>query len=505
MVVMEMTEPLLRVEGVSKRFGATRALTKVNFDVLPGEVHALMGENGAGKSTLMKIISGSYQPDSGVIEVSGERVSFAGPRDAQESGIAIIHQELNTIPEMTVAENLALGREPRTVLGVLDRKRMVSEARSKLRRVGSSLDPTKAVGSFSVGVQQMIEIARAIAEDARVLVLDEPTAALSRTETEQLMALIQQMRADGMGLIYISHRMEEVWELADRITVFRDGQHVATAEKGHISPQQVVKQMVGREVDNLYVRSDRPIGPPKLEVKDLTDGKGIPPASLEVRAGEVVSLVGLIGAGRTELARLIYGADSARGGTVRIDAKPYRSRSPRRSIKTGVSMLSEDRKSQVLFLQMSVGDNEGISVLDKFSTLGVVHRRSFLSQVRSTAERLAVRTASMRSPVSSLSGGNQQKVGLARMLLEGPDLIILDEPTRGVDIGAKHEIYEIIDRLALDGKAILIISSDLPEAIGISDRLLVMREGQIVANLNARNVSEEIVMSHATAVYEETT
>lgn len=502
---MSEMEPLLRVKGVSKRFGATRALINVDFDVLPGEVHALMGENGAGKSTLMKIISGNYQPDSGVIEVRGERVSFTGPREAQQSGIAIIHQELNTIPEMSVAENLALGREPRTRIGTLDRKRMVTEARTKLTRVGSSVDPRRAVGTLSVGVQQMIEIARAVAEDARILVLDEPTAALSRTESEQLFELIRQMRADGMGLIYISHRMEEVWELADRVTVFRDGQHVATAEKEELSPQQVVKQMVGREVDHLYVHSERPTGLPKLEVSGLTNGSGIGPASMEVRAGEVVSLVGLIGAGRTELARLIYGADPARGGTVSIDGKPYRSRGPRRSIKTGISMLSEDRKSQALFLQMSVGDNQGISVLDRYSTLGVVRRRPFLDQVRSTTERLAVRTASIRAPVSSLSGGNQQKVGIARMMLEGPDLIILDEPTRGVDIGAKHEIYEIIDRLALDGKAILVISSDLPEAIGISDRLLVMREGQIVANLDARNVSDETVMSHATGVYDDET
>lgn len=501
MITVDPQRAILRVDSMSKAFGATQALKDVSFDVRPGEVHSLMGENGAGKSTLMKIISGNYQPDTGTLLVDDQPVRFDSPREAQAAGIAIIHQELNVIPGMTVAENLAVGHEPTNRFGILDRRKMLADARQKLDRVRADISPSAAMGSLSVGMQQMVEIARAIAEDARVLVLDEPTAALSRSESRRLFELINSMREDGIGLVYISHRMEEVWQLSDRITIFRDGNLVATVDRDELTPSQVVNRMVGRDVDDLYVRTDRALGDEVLSVRGLTDGQSIGPADLTVRAGEIVGMVGLIGAGRTELARLIYGADRRASGEVEVMGAKHAPRGPKGSIRRGVSMLPESRKTQALFLQMSVEDNESISVLDKFSKVGILLRRALRREVEKTSEQLNVKTASMSTSVASLSGGNQQKVVLGRVLLQGPDVIILDEPTRGVDIGAKNEIYSIIDQLAHAGKAVIIISSDLPEALGISDRLVVMRQGKIVAELDARSATEELVIAHATGVH----
>ena len=498
----EPRAPLLDVEGITKHFGATIALSDVSFDVRPGEVHALMGENGAGKSTLMKIISGNIAPDAGTIRVRGEERSFPTPRAAQDAGIAIIHQELNTVPEMSVAENLSLGQEPRTSLGLLDRRRQRAEARAKLARVGASIDPDRPIGQLSVGMQQMIEIARAIAENARVLVLDEPTAALSRTESETLFRLIREMRDQGMGLVYISHRMEEVWELADRVTVFRDGRLVGTRDKADVRPSEIVHMMVGRDVDDLYIRDDREPGDVRLEVQGLSGG-GIGPVDLEVRSGEVLGMVGLIGAGRTEVARMIYGADPSETGTVRLDGEVLTGRSPSAAIDHGIGLLPESRKDQALFPEMSVKDNATISVLQRFATAAVIRFKQVTQAYSHTTQELRLKTASPSTLVSSLSGGNQQKVVLSRMLLQAPKLLILDEPTRGIDIGAKNEIYRIINEIAGRGTAILLISSDLPEAMGISHRLLVMREGRTAAVLDAHDATEQQIMEYATGVFSE--
>ncbi|QWW20447.1 sugar ABC transporter ATP-binding protein [Schaalia sp. 19OD2882] len=498
--------PLLAAHGLSKRFGATQALDRVDFELRSGEVHALMGENGAGKSTLMKIVSGNYPPDAGEILLEGRPLVMASPRDAMTAGIGIIHQELNTFPEMTVAENLAIGREP-SRLGVLDRRRLLREAAEKLERVGADIDPRERVGALSVGMQQMVEIARAVAEDVKVLVLDEPTAALSAQESEHLFALVREMRASGMGLIYISHRMEEVWELSDRVTVLRDGKYVGTRDMSPDAPEgatpgEIVRMMVGREVEDLYVRSRRSIGRVRAEVENLTDGAGIGPVSFEIRSGEVVSMVGLIGAGRTEVGRLIMGADRKAGGTVRIDGGEVECANPRDGIRHGMGMLPESRKDQALFLEMSVRDNTVISTLRENSHMGVLDLGCIRKVVGDKFAELNVRTASQHAKARSLSGGNQQKLVLARLLLERPSLMILDEPTRGVDIGAKSEIYRIIFEAAAAGTAVLVISSDLPEALGISDRLLVMREGRIVAELDGAEASEERVMEHATGVHD---
>ena len=489
--------PLLVIEGVSKRFGATLALNKVHFDLRAGEVHALMGENGAGKSTLMKILAGSIQRDAGRILIDGHEVEIRSPIDASANGIAIIHQELNTVRDMTVAENLALGREPRGRFGMLDRRRMEREAREKLARIHSAIDPRRPLGSLSVGMQQMVEIARAVGENARVLVLDEPTAALSRAEALELYRIIGQMRSAGVGLIYISHRMEEVWQLTDRVTVFRDGGYVGTGSLAEISPQDVVRMMVGRPVADLYRHDRRNPGPAVLEVEGLA-GDGVGPVDLSVRAGEVVCMAGLIGSGRTEVGRLLFGADARTAGSVRIGGRPSHPSDPFEAITDGIGMVPENRKEQGLFLDHSVEDNIAISSLDRFVAAGVVKRTERRDAVLEQMKRLKLRLNALSLPVKALSGGNQQKAALARWLLRDSKVLILDEPTRGVDIGAKREIYEEIDQLARAGKAILIISSDLPEAIGISDRLLVMRKGAIVSELISEKTSEEEVMLHAT-------
>lgn len=494
---MNTAYPLLSLEGITKRFGATLALNDVHFDLRAGEVHALMGENGAGKSTLMKILAGNMRRDAGRIIIDAREADIRSPRDAAAHGIAIIHQELNTVPAMTVAENLALGREPRTRFGMLDRRRMEQEASEKLARIHSSIDPRRTLGSLSIGMQQMVEIARAIGENARVLVLDEPTAALSRAEALELYRIISQMRAAGVGLIYISHRMEEVWQLADRVTVFRDGSHVGTGTLTEISPQDVVRMMVGRPVADLYSHDARQAGAVVLDVESLA-GNGVGPVDLRIRAGEVVCMAGLIGSGRTEIGRLLFGADRRTAGNVRIEGRPSTPRDPFEAIADGLGMVPENRKEQGLFLDHSVEDNIAISSLDRFVTAGVVQRRRRRDAVRAQMQRLRLRLNALGLQVKALSGGNQQKTALARWLLRDSKVLILDEPTRGVDVGAKREIYEEIDQLARAGKAILVISSDLPEAIGISDRLLVMREGRIVAEFESASTSEEDVMLHAT-------
>ncbi|MGZ2223612.1 sugar ABC transporter ATP-binding protein [Glutamicibacter nicotianae] len=487
------------MSGVSKRFGGAIALDDVHLDLMPGEVHALMGENGAGKSTLMKILSGVYSPDSGNLELDGVPVTVSNPRDALSKGIAIIHQELNTVPEMTVAENLALGNEPGRG-GILNRRRMNQDAKDKLSRIGADIPVDLPLGRLSVGMQQMVEIARAVAENAKILVLDEPTASLSQAESDRLFGLVEEMRDQGMALVYISHRMEEVWKLADRITVLRDGRWVSTTERNEVTPEDIVNRMVGRDVESLYINENRVPGDVVLSVRGLSDGAGIGPVDLDIRSGEVVGLVGLVGAGRTEIARMIFGADSKTSGSITLNGKAITVNSPGDAIKHRIGLLPESRKEQALFPEMSIRDNTAMSTFGKFSSVGVINRPAVRKSVLKDVEALRVRSTSIEQTVGGLSGGNQQKVILARCLMLDPELLILDEPTRGVDIGAKQEIYRIINDLVVQGVAVLVISSDLPEALGISDRIIAVRSGKLVKEFNRDEATENEVMLYATGV-----
>lgn len=495
--------PVVRMAGIDKQFYGVPVLHDVHMDLFPGEVHALAGENGAGKSTLMKILAGILQPDGGTIEIEGREVRIPNPRCAIDLGIAIVHQELSLAPNLTVAENFALGREPRNNLFLLDRKRLLREGQSILERMGARFPVTQKVERLSTGEQQLVEIGHALSEDPRVFILDEPTAALSDREVHFLFDIVRAMRDDGITVVYITHRMEEIQELADRVTVLRDGAWVETLDKAAATPEAVVTRMVGRPLETLYEHDQRSAGEVRLEARGLTDGRKVAPTDLQIKAGEVVGLAGLIGAGRTELARLIFGADRATAGEVLVDGQPVSIREPGDAIRRGIGLVPESRKDQGLFLGMSVAENITLSTPPpKFSWAGVVNRQSVSETARRYVDKMRIRIASIGQPVSDLSGGNQQKVVLAKWLNMDPKVLLLDEPTRGVDVGAKAEIYGLINEVAAQGIAVLFISSQLPEVLGMSDRVLVMREGRIVAELEGERATEEETIRYATGIVE---
>jgi len=477
------------MRGISKTFPGVRALSDVALDAHAGEVLALMGENGAGKSTLMKILSGAYRPDPGAdIRVDGRKVTIHGPRDARAAGIAIIYQELALAPNLSVAENIHLGAEPMLVGGRLDRTRLRESCRPVLERLGAPFGPDTIVGTLSIAEQQLVEIARALFREARILVLDEPTTALSSRETDRLFALVRQLRAEGIALIYISHRMAEIYELADRVSVLRDGHSIGTLERDQISSDALVRMMVGRDLSSFYMKSHDEAaarGEPVLVVEGLTDGgRRVHPCSFTLHQGEVLGLAGLVGAGRTELARLIFGADTAHGGTMTLDGKPFAPHGPADAIAQGVVYLTEDRKALGLFLDMSCETNIVLDVIERDAGFaGRLNLKRAHERARAAFGAMRVRAASTTTSVGSLSGGNQQKILLSRLLESGPRVLILDEPTRGVDVGAKSEIYRVIDALSKKGMAILVISSELPEILGVSDRVIVMREGHIAGEV----------------------
>jgi ribose transport system ATP-binding protein len=488
---------------ISKGFPGVQALRDVQFEVRQGEIHALMGENGAGKSTLMKILAGVYHPDQGTIELDGRVTVIDTPRQARSLGISIIHQELNLAPNLSVAENIVMGREPRRAGGWLDTRVMESEARGVLEQVGATFSPATIVSTLSIGQQQLVEIAKALSEHARILVMDEPTASLSEREAQKLFEIIRTLRDQNIAIIYISHRMSEVYELADRVTVLRDGQFVGTLTYDQINAEELIRRMVGRPLNDLYIHDAVEIGEiadVMLEVKDLSDEYDIGPASLTLRRGEIVGLAGLIGAGRTELARLIFGADRINSGEIYVDGKAVQIRRPQDAIRAGIGLVPESRKEQGLFLQMAVQENIVMNVMPRLSMGGFLNARRMRSTARQQVNDLSIRLASLNQPVANLSGGNQQKVVLARWLTIGPKVLLLDEPTRGVDVGAKAEIYRIMSQLARTGVAILMISSELPEILGMSDRILVMREGMIVAELPGRITTQEEIMLYATGM-----
>jgi ribose transport system ATP-binding protein len=488
---------------ISKSFPGVQALKDVSFVAFAGEVHALMGENGAGKSTLMKILAGAYTADSGEIRVFGQPVRIHNPLDARRAGINLIYQELNLARNLTVAENLFMGAEP-SHGGLIDRKSMYAGAREVLQQLGASFTPDTPLARLSIAEGQLVEIARALLFKGRVLVMDEPTAALSERETEHLFRLIHRLRSQGIAIVYISHRMAEVYTLADRLTVLRDGQRIGTLEKAEIDAERVVQMMVGRPVQDFYQhRTARDQGEVVLEIRGVTDGARVLPSSFSVRAGEILGLAGLVGAGRTELARLIFGADRKTGGEVWVKGQRVSIRTPADALAAGIGYVPENRKEQGLFLEMASGDNIAMNVLDKYALAGVLNPVSIAQMVRRAIQDLAIRVPSPTTRAKSLSGGNQQKLLLARWLAIGPKVLLLDEPTRGVDVGAKAEIYRLIGELAAQGVAVVFISSELPEIVGMSDRVLVMREGRIVGELDpARGdiISQENIMTYATGV-----
>lgn len=500
--------PVLEMRGITKRFNGVAALQNVNLTIYPGEVHALMGENGAGKSTLMKILAGAYIADEGEIFIDGRLANITDPGAARRAGINLIYQELNVAPNLSVAENIFMGSELRRGQ-MLDRAAMQTRATEVLQRLGASFTPSTLVSNLSIAEQQQVEIARALKDNSRILVMDEPTAALSDRETERLFEVIRTLRANGIAIIYISHRMEEVYALANRVSVLRDGQYVGSLDRSELSPDRLVQMMVGRPMQDFYEhRHQAVVGNVVLAVRNLTDGSKVQPTNLELRAGEIVGLSGLVGAGRTELSRLIFGADPKTDGEVFLNGKKLEIRSPKDAIAAGIAYVPEDRKDQGLFLEMSSGRNIILNMLKQDANAGVINWRSVGKIADAAVRDLKIRLANLEVRAMDLSGGNQQKLLLARWLAIKPRVLLLDEPTRGVDIGAKSEIYRIISDLAQEGVAILMVSSELPEIVGLSDRVLVMREGRLVGELGGttdRQITQENIMAYATGASEVTT
>lgn len=501
---------LLALEGITKDFPGVRALDDVSLELRRGEVHALCGENGAGKSTLIKILCGYYPAGSfrGVVRLEGRVVQFHDIHDAERSGIALIAQELALAPEMSVEDNLFLGREP-VRRGLLDRRALRTEARRALERVGLDVDPARLVRELGVGQQQMVEIAKALAKRSSILVLDEPTAALTESDAARLRRLLDELRRDGVSAIYISHRLEEIYEIADRITVLRDGRTVDTGSIAEMSPGRVIARMVGRDVSRLYPRAPRRPGDVLLSVRGFTLSDAQSPSrrildgvDFDVSAGEVLGIAGLVGAGRTALVSSLFGAARAPvRGEIRLLGGAARPpfRNPAEAMANGVALVSEDRKGHGLVPDASVTDNLTLATLGRFRRHGLLDVKAQRCDVLASVESLRIRVADVGDPIVQLSGGNQQKVILARWLLTGPRVLLLDEPTRGIDVGAKSEIYELITRLVADGKGIVLVSSDLPELLGLSHRVLVLSQGRRTALLEGDAVSPEAVMTAATA------
>lgn len=493
-----MANIVLQMDGISKRFGATQALNDVRLNVYSHEIHALMGENGAGKSTLMKVLSGVYQPDAGAIRVDGKPVVINRTVDARNAGINLIYQELSVATNLTVAENVFLGSELRTRWGTADTAQMNARTNEVLRSLDAPFDASTSARKLSIAQQQQVEIARALIHRGRILIMDEPTAALSDRETEALFKIVRKLRDEGIAIIYISHRMAEVEALADRVTVLRDGGYVGELSREELDPGRIVQMMVGRALGDFYQhKTGRIPGRVLLEVEDVSGGK-VKPASFKVHAGEVLGLAGLVGAGRTELARLIFGADAKASGRVVLDGQQVDIREPLAAIRLGIGYLPEDRKGQGLFLQLSALSNTSMNVLRRHSKSGVVDHPALRKLTEDAIARLNIRVQGPDGIVGGLSGGNQQKVLLARWLEISPKVLILDEPTRGVDVGAKSEIYRIIHQLADQGVAIVVISSELPEVIGICDRVVVMREGVITGECRGEEITQEKIMTLAT-------
>jgi ribose transport system ATP-binding protein len=494
-----MSEFLLEMNEIGKSFPGVKVLDNVRLDLKAGEVLALMGENGAGKSTLMKILGGIYTRDHGTIKVKGVPQETMSTDIAAKLGIAIIHQELNLIPHLSVMENIFLGREyTYGKTGLVNWRRMRSEAKRWLEQLAIDLEPDALVGDLSVGQQQMIEIAKALSMQADILVLDEPTAALTNREIDALFEVIASLKQKGVGMIYISHRMEEIFQISDRITVLRDGQYVGTVETAQTSLDELVKMMVGREITDRFPKVEVTPGAERLRVENLSVRGKLRDLSFSVRSGEIVGVAGLMGAGRTEMAKALFGVERLESGRIFIDGEQVVISRPIDAIRAGIALVTEDRKEEGLILPLSVRENLALPNLEKVSAMGVLKPKDEQALSDSLIKQLLIKTAGGEQVVGSLSGGNQQKVVIGKWLATQPKLLILDEPTRGVDIGAKKEIYDIMNRLAQEGVAILMISSELPEVLGMSDRILVMHEGRLTGEFTREEATQEAIMRAAT-------
>lgn len=492
---------LVRMTGIDKHFPGVHALKSVQFDLIPGEVHALMGENGAGKSTLMKVMSGIYQPDGGSIAVGGKTVTINGPRAAQDLGIGIIHQELALMNDLTVAQNIFIGREPRLRFGRLDEAALNAQAEAIFAAMNVHIDPRAEVRSLSVAKQQMVEIAKALSFKSSVLIMDEPTAALNDAETNELFTIIRQLKSEGVGVVYISHKMDEIKRISDRVTVMRDGAYIGTVQAKDTPINTIISMMVGRELEAVHVEiPDLTNAPMALEVKGLNRGRLVRNVSFTLKQGEILGFAGLMGAGRTEVARAIFGADKRESGEILVHGKPVQIRTPKDAVAAGIGYLSEDRKHFGLALGLDLRDNIAMASLPRFgNALGVIDDAELSSTADSYIKTLSIRTPSARQEVRLLSGGNQQKVVIAKWLLRDCDILIFDEPTRGIDVGAKAEIYKLLQSLAAQGKAVIVISAELPEVLRLSHRIAVMCEGRLTGILpGGPATTQEEIMHLAT-------
>jgi ribose transport system ATP-binding protein len=488
----------ITMENIYKAFGTNQVLTGVDFDLVDGEVHALMGENGAGKSTMMNVLTGLHARDSGVITVDGAEIYFKSPKEAEQSGITFIHQELNIWPDMTVLENLFIGKELKNSFGLLKINEMKALAKKQFDRLAVSIPLDKEAGRCSVGEQQMIEIAKALMTEAKVIIMDEPTAALTEREISKLFDVISSLKKAGVSIVYISHRMEEIFSICDRITVMRDGKTVDTKEIPETNFDEVVRKMVGRDLTDRFPKRNPTPGETVLQVKGLTKKGHFKDVNFSVRAGEIVGVSGLMGAGRTEIMRAIYGLDGIDGGEIWLKGEKVTIKTPEQAVKAGIGFITEDRKDEGLILDFSIRDNMVLPTLYSFAPKGIINEKSETDFVNMLIKRLTVKTESPDIAVGKLSGGNQQKVVIAKWVGIGPKLLILDEPTRGVDVGAKREIYQLMNELTDRGVAIIMVSSELPEVLGMSDRILVVHEGKINGELLKEEATQEKIMTLAT-------
>ena len=491
--------PMLKMEGVSKIFPGVKALDNVHITAYGGEVTALMGENGAGKSTLMKILSGVYKKDEGKIFIDGQEAKIKGIKSAEEYGVTIIHQEMSVINNLTVAENIFLGNEKfNKFTGRINKKLLVERSKLFLEQIGCNIDPNRLVSSINVGEKQMVEIAKALTKNARVIIMDEPTTALTEVETKSLFKVIENLKKKGIAIIYISHRMEEIFEICDRVEVLRDGKYVGDAVIKDIDNDKLISMMVGRTIEDQFPYRETKKGNKILEVSNITSKVGINDASFNVREGEVLGVAGLMGSGRTELAKVIFGEYKKEKGTVKLKGKEKDIKNIQEAINNGICYLSEDRKKEGCVLGLSVADNMVLSNLKKYeNSFKFINKEKANEEVDYYIKKINIKTPNRNQLIKNLSGGNQQKVILAKWLMLSPEVLIIDEPTRGIDVGAKKEIYELLNELKAAGKAIIMISSDLPEVLGISDRIIVMSEGKISGELSRKEASQEAIMKLA--------